>query len=54
MDVSPCALIFCYSVLCHSEGIAQLILLLISTQIFWKHPKHNTISCSEVAVHFLV
>lgn len=37
MDVSPCTLIYCYSVLCHSEGTAQLILLPISTLIFWKH-----------------
>lgn len=35
MDVSPCTLIYYYSVLCRSEGTAQLILLLISTLIFY-------------------
>lgn len=35
--MSPCTLIYCYSVPCHFEGTARLILLPISTLIFWTH-----------------
>lgn len=44
--VSPCTFIYCYSILCHSEQRAQLILLLLL--IFGKHFLSFTASFSFI------